>query len=649
MSAATPAAAPWPVFARPEDVEQIEAVPLAEWDLPATTYQVLSRAARRWPDRVAITVMPDASRWAEAVNATYGELLDRVDRVANALASRGVTPTTPVAIVAPNCLQLVPAMLGVQAAGVAVPLNGGLSTEHLATLLERAGVRHAVVASRDLDGAIWGKVSELASTGHLDHLYLLDPTDGTRSPVAPPGDVVTGYLFDVARSERTGFEDPHRAGDIAAVFHTGGTTGVPKLAAHTHANQVTDAWLIAADSTTDADDADDPADQTVIFAALPLFHVNALHVTMLAPMLKGQRVLWAGPLGYRDPALYGEIWKIVERFSVATMSAVPTVYAVLAGRPVDADISSLKFAVVGASALPEAVRTGFEAHTGVPLLEGYGLTEGTCASARSFATKPRPGSVGKRLPYQAMRVVDVAADGTWTDLPTGRVGTLLIGGPTVFAGYVTGHDVDGFTLDHLGKVRDGWLDTGDLARIDEDGFVYLTGRAKDLIIRGGHNIDPAAIEDALLRHPAIADAAAVGRPDRRAGEVPVAYVSLTPGHQCSEEDLEAYVAASGLEPAAKPKSVTILDALPVTDVGKPYKLALRADAARRAVQEALADLEDVTEVEGVVGDGSVRVIVRTVSTADPVAVRRRLDDFAIASEVTTPMKSHPGHLKEAHR
>ena len=137
-----------------------------------------------------------------------------------------------------------------------------------------------------------------------------------------------------------------------------------------------------------------------MFAALPLFHVNALVVTLLAPLFKGQQVVWAGPLGYRDPALFGAFWKIVEHYRIAAMSAVPTVYAVLAQVPVDADISSLRFAMVGASPLPAAVRDGFQARTGVTLVEGYGLTEATCASARSFPDAPRPGSVGQRLPYQ---------------------------------------------------------------------------------------------------------------------------------------------------------------------------------------------------------------------------------------------------------
>ena len=148
------------------------------------------------------------------------------------------------------------------------------------------------------------------------------------------------------------------------------------------------------------------------------------------------------------------------------------------------------------------MRDGFQAHTGVTLLEGYGLTEATCASARTFPDAPRPGSVGQRLPYQRMKAVRVRADGTGRTCPPDEPGVLAISGPTVFPGYVIGRDDDGYVLDGRGKLVDGWLDTGDLARVDADGFVYLSGRAKDLIIRGGHNIDPAVIEDALLAHPA---------------------------------------------------------------------------------------------------------------------------------------------------
>jgi fatty-acyl-CoA synthase len=250
-----------------------------------------------------------------------------------------------------------------------------------------------------------------------------------RRPGRPPVRAGGGAAARPLRGE------PPSATDLAALFHTGGTTGTPKLAAHTHANEVTDAWMLAAIGVLDT--------ESVAFAALPLFHVNALVVTLLAPLFKGQRVVWAGPLGYRDTTLFANFWKVVERYRISFMSGVPTIYAVLAERPVDADISSLRFALVGASPLPKAVRARFESATGVPLMEGYGLTEATCASARSFVNHPVPGSVGQRLPYQQVKTIQVNADGAWVDLPTGQVGVLAIGGPTVFPGYVVDRGPDG--------------------------------------------------------------------------------------------------------------------------------------------------------------------------------------------------------------
>ena len=272
-------------------------------------------------------------------------------------------------------------------------------------------------------------------------------------------------------------------------------------------------------------------ESSVIFAALPLFHTNALLVTVLGPLLKGQHVVWGGPLGYRDVPLFENFWKIVERYRIAAMSGVPTVYSVLAQIPVDADISSLKLPIVGAAPLPPAVRDAFEARTGVALCEGYGLTEGTCVSAVSWPGAPRSGTVGQRLPYQEARTVKIdEATGNWTFLPENEVGTLVLRGPNIFAGYLVDTG-SGREVHAGGKVKDGWLDTGDLASVDGDGFIRLAGRAKDLIIRGGHNIDPATIEDALLAHPDVTAAAAVGRPDPHAGEVPVAFVTLAAGNR----------------------------------------------------------------------------------------------------------------------
>ncbi len=615
----------WPTYDAPGDLAAIEALPLADRRLPGTTYELLVRAARLWPDRVALSVLPDGDRWEQPAERTYAELLMDVHRYANVLHALGVRRTEAVALLAPNCEELVTASLAAELAGIAAPINIGLSAEHIAELLGRSGARVLVAAGPDLAPQVWERVRQLAVEAGIEALLALNPTGSclAEAELHPIDGIRVGQLSALAA------EQPHdafvgeapSATDLAALFHTGGTTGTPKLAAHTHANEVSDAWMIAANGLLH--------DDAVVFAALPLFHVNALLVTVLGPLFRGLQVIWAGPQGYRDQALFPNFWKLVERYRVTTMSAVPTVYAVLADCPVDADISSLRFAVVGASPLPQAVRNRFESATGIRLVEGYGLTEATCVSALSFPHHPRPGSVGQRLPYQRVKAVQVTDDGAWVDLPAGEVGVLAISGPTVFPGYVTDRSPEGPVLDGLGKLRDGWLDTGDLALVDPDGFIHLAGRAKDLIIRGGHNIDPAVIESVLMTHPAVAAAQAVGRPDLHAGEVPVAFVTLAPDAHATPEELRDWTAHHVPEQAAAPKTVTVLDALPVTLVGKHFKPALRAEATREAVSDALRDIASVTAVRGAVEDGAVVAVVTLADGADQTPVRETLDRFAI--------------------
>ncbi|BBZ54426.1 hypothetical protein MPHO_14180 [Mycolicibacterium phocaicum] len=457
----------WPSYSSPNDLATIESVPLSERGLPSSTYAMLVRAAKLWPERIAVTVLPDGTRWEHPVRRTFGELLHDVHQSANLLYHLGVQRGDAVALIAPNCDELITATLAAQVAGIAAPINGALSPEHVSELVRRSGARVLITADAQLDTSTWAVAERLVDAGLIDTILLIGPTGATPVDVpAVPGAKVDYLTRLSAAHDGTRFHGTTpESTDLAALFHTGGTTGAPKLAAHTHANEVADAWMIAANTPLD--------ESSVLFAALPLFHVNALVVTLLAPLLRGQQVLWAGPLGYRDVGLYGNFWKIVERYRISTMSAVPTVYAVLSQLPVDADISSLRMAIVGASALPPAVRSDFESHTGVPLLEGYGLTEATCASARSFPDHPRPGSAGQRLPYQQLKTVDIDDNGGWHDLPPGQIGTLVVGGPTVFPGYVTDRSSDGFVLDGNGKLVDGWLDTGDLAWVDDEGFVHL--------------------------------------------------------------------------------------------------------------------------------------------------------------------------------
>jgi fatty-acyl-CoA synthase len=605
--------------------------------LPESTYQLLLDAAGVWPDGIATQWIPDPADYTRSLAWTYAELAGTVTRIANALTALGVRRGDAVTLSSVNTSMLYAATLAAQAVGIAAPVNPVLSGERIAELIRRTGSRVLIAAGPELDPQLWSRLLEVARQAGMTAVLALRPDDAHGVPPALDGSApadgrapIVAYLDEMLVGQPSGHlagADLPGAGDLAAFVHTGGTTGAPKVAAHTHANQLACGRGIAECSGL--------APGEGMLGGLPLFHVNALIVTGIAPMFGGARVVWPGPAGYRDKALYTRFWQIVERYQIVAMSAVPTVYATLAQVPVDADIAALRVPIAGASPLPATVREDFAAHTGRRLLEGYGLTEATCASTWTRPGEERPGSVGRVLPGQQIKAVTIGADGSWTDCAPGQTGVLMIGGPAVFAGYVTDPALGGPRVSRDGIVRDGWLDTGDLGQVDAGGFVYLTGRAKDLIIRGGHNIDPGVIEDALLAHPAVAAAAAVGRPDRHSGEVPVAYV--VPAGRFDETELLAWAGTAIDEAAARPKHIYPMTAIPVTEVGKPFKPALAADAAVRAITDALtaAGLPDA-QVTAAHEDGR---LVLTVTGADPSRVRDAVAGFALTvrcGPATTP-------------
>ena len=590
-----------------------------------TTYELLRQAARTWPDAIAAQWIADPADHLRCVAVTYAEL-GQVTRIANGLGALGVSRADAVTLCGPNSSGLLAATLAAQAAGIAAPVNPALSAERIAGLIRRTRSQVMIAAGPEADPELWPRLTSVSRQAGMRAIVALRPDGAVGQPPAlhsEPG-LAARYLEELADDQPS--EDlvtviPPAAADLAAFVHTGGTTGTPKIAAHTHANQVACARGIAESAGL--------APGEGVLAGLPLFHVNALIVTVIAPLLSGTRVVWPGPAGYRDPALYQRFWQLVEHYRIAAMSAVPTVYGALTQVPVDADISSLRIPIVGASPLPAAVGEGFARRTGRRLLEGYGLTEATCASTWNRPGADRPGSVGQVLPGQRVKAVRVAADGSWRDCAPGEPGLLVIGGPVVFAGYVTDSRDSGPRVNLGDTVRDGWLDTGDLGHVDADGYVYLTGRAKDLIIRGGHNIDPRVIEEALLDHPDVTAAAAVGSPDAYAGEVPVAYVVPADPTAFDEADLLEWAAKTIGEPAARPKRIYAIPAIPVTSVGKYFKPALAADAARHAVAEAL-------DRAGVQGSGQATVtaedgaLVVTVPGADPGKVRSALEGLPLA-------------------
>jgi len=601
--------------------------------LPESTYQLLLDAADAWPDGIATQWIPDPAKPTGVLAWTYAELAGTVTQIANALTALGIRRGDAVTLSSVNTSMLYAATLAAQAVGIAAPVNPALSGERIAELIRRTGSRVLVAAGPELDPQLWARLLEVARQAGMTAILALRPDGAHGVPAVLDGNAPSGgtpegraptvaYLDEVIAGKPSGHlagADRPKAGDLAAFVPTGGTTGAPKIAAHTHANQLACGRGIAQCSGLAAGDG--------MLGGLPLFHVNALLVTGIAPMFSGARVVWPGPAGYRDKALYARFWKIVEHYQIAAMSAVPTVYGTLTQVPVDADISSLRVPIVGAAPLPSSVCEAFAAHTGRHLLEGYGLTEATCATTWTRPGEERPGSVGRVLPGQQIKAVTAGADRSWADCAPGETGVLVIGGPAVFAGYVTDPAAGGPRVSREGVVRDGWLDTGDLGQVDADGFVYLTGRAKDLIIRGGHNIDPKVIEDALLAHPAVAAAAAVGRPDRHSGEVPVAYIVPAGPGRFDETELLAWASTSIGEPAARPKRIYPIDAIPVTAVGKQFKPTLAADAAVRVVTEALAaaGLADA-RVSAAHEDGR---LVLTVTGADPGRVREAVAGFAL--------------------
>ncbi len=612
----------WPAANGPTQLTEIERVPLSERGLPASTYELLCRAENVWPDRPAVSVMVAGEQWETPFTRTFSELAADVRRAAGVLSMLGVTRDEAVAVISVNCAELVSLLLAAEAVGIYMPINPGLSAEHATELVRVAGSGVIVASGPELDAAAWSRAREIAAHVGARALLALRPTGATGPAPAlePLNRVELAYLQErMAAAGNACLPGPAPAAhDVASYLHTGGTTGAPKLAARTHSNEVSNAWMIASVEVVE--------EGGVYLSALPLFHTNALVVSTLAPLFRGQHVVWAGPHGYRDQALFANFWKIVERYRISTMAAVPTTYAVLAGVPVDADISSLKLTVTGAAPLPVAVREAFAACTGLELCSGYGLTEATCASSRDWPAALRPDSVGQRLPYQEARTVAVDdRSGEWTFLGENEPGTLVLRGPNIFAGYVV-REQSGTEFRTGEKVRDGWLDTGDLASVDSDGYIRLVGRAKDLIIRGGHNIDPATIEDALLADPDVAAAAAVGRPDAHAGEVPVAFVALVPGSSATADEVKARAAERVPERAAMPQHVEIVDEIPLTAVGKPYKPELRRRAAEQAARDALAGTSVAAQVSAVLSSGGVEIQVPH-SAAD-AEVRETLDRYS---------------------
>ncbi|EJM56006.1 acyl-CoA synthetase (AMP-forming)/AMP-acid ligase II [Pseudomonas sp. GM49] len=576
------------------DIERIEQVPLAERSLASSTYEALTRTARLSPNAPALSFFADASCFRNTHHWSYAELVEDITRAANAFHDLGITPGEVLAFILPNLPETHFTIWGGEAAGVVMAINPLQEAKQMAALLRAAKASVVVTLAPTPGSDLWPKLaSQLDQLPEIKHVVWVGmgpyvdvaQRESLESLAQKERELHRGAtihelrtLMDAQPCTQLKSARLFRPEDRSSYFCTGGTTGLPKIAMRTHGAEVFNAWAMDTHMQPHGSGQ-------VIFCGLPLFHVNAQLVTGLMPWSQGDHVILGTPQGYRGEGVIPRFWEMVEHFGINFLSGVPTVYSALLQNELEGrDLSSLRYAMCGAAPMPVELFREFEGRTGVKILEGYGLTEGACVSSVNPPHGERYiGSIGIRIAYQDMRAVMLDDSGEYLrDAKNDEIGLITITGPNLFEGYVEESHNRGLWIEINGQ---RWLNTGDLGRQDENGYFWLTGRKKELIIRGGHNIDPKQIEEALQAHPAVALAAAIGSPDAYSGEVPVAYVQLRPGHVCNVEELEQFAQHHISERAAIPKRIEILDALPLTAVGKIFKPALQQREVARAVRQ----------------------------------------------------------------
>ena len=604
------------------DVERFETeVPLHERIPHRSVYDVLVQAAAEHGDRTALTMVMTGEDDEQPRRVSFVDLLGLVTRTANLFTSLG-GERPGVAYLLPTLVETHAVLWGAETAGYAVPLNFLLQPDDLHALVEASGVSVLVALGPHPVLDIWEKAVELQR--RLPGLTLVR--------VAPPGTPGVEGVVELSAiagqpGDRLLAPPPETGEEIAAYFHTGGTTGVPKLAAHTHRGQLVAAYGMAALLDAGPDD--------VVTGTLPMFHVAGTILLGLGTFLGGAEVLLLSPGGLRNPVMVERYWRLCERYGVTLAGAVPTALGALAQVPTDgADLHRLRYALTGASPLPAAVRERFEQVTGVTVKEIYGMTEASgmisCNPARGTGGS---GSVGLRLPYTSVECRRLGEDGEPGEVcDVGEVGVVTVSGPTVSPGYRDPRQGSG-------TFQDGVLVTGDLGCFDDEGRLTIVGRSKDLIIRSGHNIDPQMIEDALQRHPGVLLAAAVGWPDAYAGELPVCYVELVPGSEVGEDDLRRFAEQEISERPAWPCHVHVVPQVPLTAVGKIYKPSLREGAVEHFVRDLLDEQGLSGSVTASGGGGGLRgmrvdITLHEASPEDCNRLQELLDGHLMVSTVT---------------
>ena len=617
-------------FANLEDLLAIEKE--SKWedrDLPSTLFGLLSRTAQSFPNRPAVSYQILSGPKDKAETLTWSELHTKTIQAANMFRSLGVGSKDVVAYILPNANETVLTLLGGAIAGIANPINPLLDAEQIGAILRETNAKVVVTMKAFPKSDVPQKAAKavalapnVTSVIEVDLNRYLTPPKSWIVPLIRPKNPVehSAKIYDFnsllsLQNTKLDFEDVE-ADRVAAYFHTGGTTGMPKVAQHKYSGMIYNGWLGHELLFTEEDN---------VICPLPLFHVFACHVILMAMISSGAHVVFPTPQGYRGDGVFDNFWKLIERWKITFVITVPTAISALMQRPVDADISSVKTSFSGSAPLPLELFRRFEEASGVTIVEGYGLTEATClVSCNPVEGEKKVGSVGLKFPYTDIKIVK-SEKGKLVECKTDEVGEICISNPGVFAGNTYTEADKNVDLFYKKK----YLRTGDLGRKDGDEYLWITGRAKDLIIRGGHNIDPAIVEEALLGHEAVAFAGAIGQPDQRAGELPCVYVELVDGANVTPEELDKFCGETVKEKAALPKHVEILSELPKTAVGKVFKPDLRKRAITRVFTETLSSANVNATITSVEDDKKLGLVANISSNEEDSIINEVLGEFTI--------------------
>lgn len=497
-------------------------------------YDMFANSVKNFPDNPAIIF--GGKTW------TYAQMNQEVDQVANALLNLGVKPKDRISINGPNSASWIISFFAImKVGGIVVQTNPLYVENELKALMNDSGAIGMITV-----GPLYPRVQTIRGETPLKWVLV----EGLKA-MGMAEDEGTfdfhAYVQDAKEVEWTKPEVSPKT-DVAVLQYTGGTTGLPKGAQLTHTNLYANARQIA-----EWVKAEPGKERTL--CVIPLFHIYALSVGLTSTMLAGGAII---PVPKFDADM---ILQIINDTKPTLYPGTPTMYVALINHPKlkEFDVSSIRACVSGSAPLPVEVALRFGELTGGKLVEGYGLSEASPVTHINPFDKPRVGSIGIPVSNTEAKIVDVETGEK--ELPPGEVGELVVKGPQVMLGYWQKENETKAVL------RDGWLYTGDLARMDEDGFFYVVDRKKDMIISGGYNVYPRDIEEVLYAHPAVKEAVCAGIPDSYWGEMVKAYVVLREEQSATEEELIEYMKTK-LASYKVPKQVEIRNELPKTAVGK---------------------------------------------------------------------------------